>query len=61
MSVTSTMPWTLWATAQKLSIYDAALDLRQRQNIPVPILDPPAPGNREEESVATDSNICTIP
>ena len=51
----------LWAAAQKLSIYDAALDLCQRLDIPVPLLAPPDPGNREEEPVATDSNTCTIP
>jgi DNA primase len=44
----------LWAAANRLSIYDAALDLCQRLNIPVPILAPPTlTGNREEEPVAT--------
>jgi hypothetical protein len=43
----------LWAAANRLSIYDAALDLCQRLNIPVPILAPPPTANREEEPVAT--------
>jgi putative transposase len=50
----------LWAAAQHLSIYDAALDLCQRLNIPLPILPPPATANREEETVATGSSTCTI-
>jgi hypothetical protein len=40
-----------WATAQRLSIYDAALDLCQRLNIPLPVLAPPPTGNREEAPV----------
>jgi hypothetical protein len=40
----------LWAAANRLSIYDTALDLCQRLNIPVPILTPPIT-NREEETV----------
>jgi putative transposase len=51
----------LWAAANRLSIYDAALDLCQRLNIPVPILAPPTTANREEETVATCSSTCTIP
>jgi putative transposase len=51
----------LWAAAQRLSIYDAALDLCQRLNIPLPTLTPPPTGNREEETVAVDSGPCTIP
>jgi putative transposase len=51
----------LWATANRLSIYDAASDLCQRLNIPLPILAPPATPNREEETVATGSSTCTIP
>lgn len=44
----------LWAQAQRLSIYDAAIDLCQRLNIPVPLLTPPTtPATREEETVAT--------
>jgi putative transposase len=51
----------LWAAAQRLSIYDAALDLCQRLNIPLPTLTPPPTGNREEETVAADPQPCTIP
>ena len=43
----------LWAAANRLSIYDAAVDLCQRLNIPLPLLKEPAAGNREEETVAT--------
>ena len=43
----------LWAAANRLSIYDAAIDLCQRLNIPLPILAPPPAANREEETVAT--------
>lgn len=43
----------LWAAANRLSIYDAALDLCQRLNITLPLLSPPQPANREEEPVAT--------
>jgi putative transposase len=50
----------LWAAAQRLSIYEAALDLCQRLNIPVPVLTPPTP-NREEAPVDTPSSTCTIP
>jgi transposase InsO family protein len=42
----------LWAAANRLSIYDAALDLCQRLNIPLPTLATPPTGNREEEPVA---------
>src|SRR5262245_58156224 len=51
----------LWAAANRLSIYDAAVDLCQRLNIPLPRLPAPAAGNREEEPVATGSGTCTIP
>ena len=51
----------LWATAQRLPIYDAAIDLCQRLHIPLPLLTSPAPGHREEETVATGSSTCTIP
>jgi putative transposase len=51
----------LWAAANRLSIYDAAVDLCQRLNIPLPILAPPDRKNREEEPVATASSTCTIP
>jgi len=47
----------LWAAANRLSIYDAAVDLCQRLNIPLPLL---APRNREEEKVAPGSRTCTI-
>ena len=51
----------LWANANRLSIYDAAIDLCQRLNIPLPILAPPTTANREEEPVAAASSTCTIP
>jgi putative transposase len=51
----------LWAAANRLSTYDAAIDLCQRLNIPLPLLTVPAAGNREEETVATGSGTCTIP
>jgi transposase InsO family protein len=51
----------LWAAAHRLSIYDAAVDLCQRLNIPLPTLAPPATANREEEPVANASSTCTIP
>ena len=50
----------LWAIANRLSIYDAAIDLCQRLNIPLPILAPPPTANREEEPVALGSSTCTI-
>ena len=51
----------LWAAANRLSIYDAALDLCQRLNIPLPTLAPPPILNREEEPVAEGTSTCTIP
>jgi putative transposase len=51
----------LWAAANRLSIYDAALDLCQRLNIPLPVFPPPTTANREEEPVATGCHTCTIP
>jgi putative transposase len=51
----------LWAAANQLSIYDAAVDLCQRFNIPLPLLTTPPTGNREEATVANQSNTCTIP
>jgi putative transposase len=51
----------LWAQAKRLSIYDAATDLCQRLNIPLPILAPPPTANREEAPVADGSSTCTIP
>jgi putative transposase len=50
----------LWALTNRLSIYDAALDLCQRLNIALPILAPPT-ANREEAPVASGSSTCTIP
>jgi hypothetical protein len=53
----------LWAQAQRLTPYDAALDLCRRLAIPVPTLPPPAassPGNREEETVAASPATCTM-
>ena len=43
----------LWAAAQRLSIYDAAIDLCHRLSIPLPMLAPLTTANREEEPVAT--------
>jgi putative transposase len=51
----------LWAAANRLAIYDVALDLCQRFNIPLPLLALPTTANREEESVATGSSTSTIP
>src|SRR5262249_3313874 len=51
----------LWAAAKGLSIYDAAIDLCQRLQLPLPVLTPPPTANREEEPVAAGSNTCTIP
>jgi putative transposase len=50
----------LWAAAQRLSPYDAAVDLCQRLQLPLPRLAPPLTANREEEPVASDSSPCTI-
>jgi transposase InsO family protein len=44
----------LWAQATRQSIYDAALDLCQRLNIPLPSR------NREEETVVPDALPCTM-
>jgi putative transposase len=49
----------LWAQANHLSIYDAAVDLCQRLNIPLPTLPPPT-RNREEETVAPPPPTCTM-
>jgi transposase-like protein len=51
----------LWAAANRLSIYDAAVDLCQRLNLALPTLAPPTNKNREEEPVANGSSTCTIP
>jgi putative transposase len=50
----------LWAAANRLSIYDAALDLCQRLNLPLPTLDQPPLGNREEATVAGGAKTCTM-
>jgi putative transposase len=50
----------LWAAANRLSIYDAALDLCQRLNLPLPTLDQPPAGNREEATVACGAKTCTM-
>jgi putative transposase len=49
----------LWAHANRLSIYDAAIDLCQRLNIPLPTL-PPSTRNREEEPVAPPAESDTM-
>jgi putative transposase len=50
----------LWAKAKNLSIYDAAIDLCERLNIPLPT--PPAtPRNREEEPVVLPPENATMP
>jgi DNA primase len=48
----------LWAAANRLTPYDAALDLCQRLALPLPTLQPP--GHREEEPVATEPITCTM-
>jgi putative transposase len=50
----------LWAQATKQSPYDAALDLCNRLNIPVPTLPAPTSRHREEETVDQPSNTCTM-
>lgn len=50
----------LWAQANRLSIYDAAIDLCQRLNIALPTLPEPA-RNSEEETVAPATGTCTMP
>lgn len=49
----------LWSQATRQTPYDAALDLCQRLNIPLPTL-PPTRRNREEEPVAPLSTTCTM-
>jgi hypothetical protein len=49
----------LWALATKQTPYDAAIDLCDRFNIPLPTL-PPANRNREEEHVAPTTETCTM-
>jgi putative transposase len=50
----------LWAHAQRLTIYDAAIDLCNRLNIALPTLPALTPRNREEELVATLADTCTM-
>jgi putative transposase len=49
----------LWTHATRQSTYDAAVDLCQRLNIPLPTL-PPSTRNREEETVAPRPETCTM-
>jgi hypothetical protein len=49
----------LWTHATRQTPYDAARDLCQRLNIPVPLLSP-TPRNREEEPVAPLFTTCTM-
>ena len=49
----------LWAKARQLTVYDAAIDLCQRLNIPLPTLPPPM-RNREEEPVAPEEKNCRM-
>jgi transposase InsO family protein len=49
----------LWAQANRQTPYDAANDLCQRLNIPLPLLSP-SPANREEETVAAAPANCTM-
>jgi putative transposase len=50
----------LWAQANRLSIYDAALNLCERLHIPLPTLSP-MPRHREEEPVASQKETRTMP
>ena len=50
----------LWAQANRLSIYDAAINLCQRLGIPLPPLPVPPARNGEEETVASLSETCTM-
>lgn len=49
----------LWAQATRQTPYDAALDLCQRLNLPLPLRSA-APANREEETVAARPATCTM-
>jgi transposase InsO family protein len=55
----------LWAAATQQLPYDAAVDLCQRLNIPVPYLSAPPPEHREEEPVSppltTNCTMSTVP
>jgi putative transposase len=50
----------LWAQANRLSTYDAALDLCRRLQLPLPTRSP-APRHREEETVASRKETRTMP
>ena len=50
----------LWAIANRLSIYDAAVDLCQRLHIALPILPSTPSANREEAAVACGPETCTM-
>jgi putative transposase len=50
----------LWAQANRISIYDAAIDLCQRLHIALPTLPDPT-RNRDEETVAPPTETSTIP
>jgi hypothetical protein len=50
----------LWALANNLTPYDAAIDLCARLNIPLPTLPTTPPRNREEEPVAPQLENCTM-
>jgi len=51
----------LWAQANQQSLYDAAIDLCKRLDLPLPTLPMPPQRNREEETVALASEACTMP
>jgi len=51
----------LWAQANRLTPYDAAVDLCLRLAIPLPLVATSPPRNREEESVAPGNAIATMP
>ena len=50
----------LWTIATGQTLYDAARDLCERLNIPLPTWPNPHPNRREEEPVASLSNPCTM-
>jgi putative transposase len=51
----------LWAQANRLAPYDAAVDLCQRLHVPLPLLPARPPADREEEPVTEGPRTCTIP
>jgi putative transposase len=50
----------LWAQANQLSTYDAAIDLCERLHLPLPTIPSPKMRNREEETVAPPPPTCTM-